>query len=744
MAGFESDYNPGVQGLDVTARPDLQTTQAQNNPQGDRIFQLANALGVAQPQIQQLSQQVNKQEVDKATEYANSMTLDQLHQKIINKELPTYSSPLFQATVEHFWGENQAIQLEQDTRQKIATGQLKDDQGNLISTPQQINAYLTQRRQEILGDNPTQFMQEGVNKTWGSVLNSVQSANSSLQIRQATEKAEMVSATNVEAMFHQVTDPAWKPSDGSEPTDTNRAAAIAQRMELVSKTTAPLLQQQREMALGTLYVAAEAGKTGVVQELLKQNVNGVSVQSLAGEAQARRALQVAQMYERENVQQEINPQLRTFYEQASQGLLDRPAVEAFVNKYGQHLSPEMPETLYRVEEAVNQRTGDAIAKMAAENQAKDDNAKAQQVVDAHLAAGTFSETPSITVRTPTGTTEPFNAKQYAIDTLTTNTANMPINKAVPVWAQNDLENPSWKGALSSGAASFSTVLQSTAGKGPGHLDQTAQQSIQLYRQLSQVDPVYADKVAGDNVKDYRNISFLMDHGFPDVNNAALTVMTAKTAGVTDVREAQMAKDIAANVDTVTNPGGVMAHAWNWVTSIGDHENHTPANTAQIEGTIKDMALLLYKSGAASNAKDAVEAAVRAFSPMTLVANGTVYEKKDLPIAPSGFSQGELLTKFIQKVPGAIATSSGYDTSDVVLRPMGNGNFRAFVGALPISSGSRPVIYNKDQIQKWMNEEAKSEVHQRTQRAQIQQQIRSQGIAEPGAYPNADDAGPPQF
>jgi hypothetical protein len=62
---------------------------------------------------------------DRASTYANSMTVDELGKRIKAGDMLASESPVFAATVQHIWGQNTQASMERDVMSKVNKGELK-------------------------------------------------------------------------------------------------------------------------------------------------------------------------------------------------------------------------------------------------------------------------------------------------------------------------------------------------------------------------------------------------------------------------------------------------------------------------------------------------------------------------------------------------------------------------------------------------------------------------------------------
>lgn len=141
----------------VQARPMAQTEHVQQ----DRWRGLAEAFAQGGLMVEQVRAQKEREHTERATKFANSVTVDELGKRIKAGDMLTSEFPVFAATVQHIWGANTQVQAEQDVLGKVARGELK------FASPAEADSYLTETRNTLL-QGTSRFSTAGFDKARGA------------------------------------------------------------------------------------------------------------------------------------------------------------------------------------------------------------------------------------------------------------------------------------------------------------------------------------------------------------------------------------------------------------------------------------------------------------------------------------------------------------------------------------------------------------------------------------------------
>lgn len=691
MSRVDPGYAPRPEGVQVTASPNIATEQARFDPRSSSAFRLAEALSAAGPEIDRVSARVQDSERDAARAYANSMTVDELGKKIKSGEMLPSQSPVFAATLHHIYGENTMAHLERDTLSKLQTGQLK------FNTQEELDQYLTEARNGALqGQN--KFALAGFDKGFDQFKTTLSTANARITNEQFMQRGVQEGEDNLHSVLTQVTSPTFKG------TKADAAATITGRYQLLRKTALLRDEQAKEALGGLLASVAQSGDQDLMSELLKQKLdNGISVQSLLGSTKAASLQQHTLIQDDKNQRQRVDVELRPFVEWADKGELEgknRKQFDAWINKNERWITTA---TIHSITNA-NLHAQERAKRQLLENQmlaaAQTSVANAQQSTMAAIEGGNYAFLPQQKVMTPNGEAADFKQKEFAQEYLMKRGASLPFDKQVQLWETNGLPNPEWEKVVQAGVSNVASVGWTYDGKNVGQLNPQGQAAIQKYLEISAVSPAAADKLAGKDADLMSDIKFMIERGgMPDLSQAAAFVNQVHRSGIAKADYDSMKAKVKSAVDDVVFP-----HFWSrpvdWVKGFFGNDQ---TNLVAVQHDIRRRAELLVQSGQVKDPETAVKATVEylANPAVTSKVNGTLYYNKDLPTAPKGEEPSKWFGRFIDEVPGKLATDRKMDPKDVRLEVNQAGGFTAWIAGVPLTDSKGNVVtYTKQQVSAW--------------------------------------------
>lgn len=691
MSRVDPGYAPRPEGVQVTASPNIATEQARFDPRSSSAFRLAEALNAAGPEIDRVSARVQDSERDAARAYANSMTVDELGKKIKSGEMLPSQSPVFAATLHHIYGENTMANLERDTLSKLQTGQLK------FNTQEELDSYLTEQRNDVLqGQN--KFAIAGFDKGFDQFKTALSTANARITNEQFMQRGVQEGEDNLHSVLTQVTSPTFRG------TKADAAAAITGRYQLLRKTALLRDEQAKEALGGLLASVAQSGDQGLMDELLRQKLdNGLSVQALLGSTKAASLQQHTLIQDDKNQRQRVDVELRPFVEWADKGELEgknRKQFYEWINKNERWITTA---TIHSITNA-NLHAQERAKRQLLENQmlaaAQASVANAQQSTMAAIEGGNYAFLPQQKVMTPNGEATDFKQKEFAQEYLMKRGASLPFDKQVQLWETNGLSNPEWEKVVQAGVSNVASVGWTYDGKNVGQLNPQGQAAIQKYLEIAAVSPAAADKMAGKDADLMSDIKFMIERGgMPDLSQAAAFVNQVHRSGITKLDHDSMKAKVKSAVDDVVFP-----HFWSrpvdWVKGFFGNDQ---TNLIAVQHDIRRRAELLVQSGQVKDPEAAVKATVEylANPAVTSKVNGTLYYNKDLPTAPKGEDPSKWFGRFIDEVPGKLATDRKMDHKDVRLEVNQAGGFTAWIAGVPLTDAKGNVVtYTKQQVSEW--------------------------------------------
>ena len=702
MPRVDSGYAPRPEGIQVAASPNIATEQARLDPYGSSAFRLAEALRVAGPEIDKIAERVQDSEREAAHAYAKSMTVDALGKKIKSGEMLPSQSPVFAATLHHIYGENAMDHLGRDKLSKLQTGKLK------FNTQEELDQHLTEARNSVLqGQN--KYTIAGFDKGWDQLKNELSTANARITDAQFSKRGLQEGEDNLHTVLTQVTSPTF------QGTKADAAAALVGRYQWLRGATL-LRDEQAEVALGGLLDSvAQSGDKDLLNELMKQKLDeGRSVRAFLGLDKAASLQQQALMRDDQNQYQRVDVEIRQFFEWADKYELEgkkRQQFDEWIKKNERWVTTDTRRSIINA----HLRAKELAKRQLLDNQmlaaAQASVAKAQQAVMAAIDGGRYASLRQQKEITPKGEVIDFKQKEFAQEYLMKRGDSMPFDKQVKMWETADLNNPEWEKEVQSFGSNVASVGWTYDGKNVGKLNPQGEAALQKYLGIAAVSQAAADKTAGKHSALMSHIKFMMERGgMPDMSQAAAFVYQGYSSGITKADFDLTKAKVQSAVDAVVSPH--WSHPVDWVKSLF---GNGPTNLTALKHDIRLRSELLVLSGQVKDPETAVKVTVEYYAnpAVTTKVNGTVYHNKDLPTVPKEENPEKWFGRFIDEVPGKLATDRKMDRKDVHLEPNQAGGFTAWIAGVHLTDAKGHVVtYTKRQITEWIAQKHEEDLHNR--------------------------------
>lgn len=748
MSRLQINDNFGNERLQTQARPIATTMVSQAAPPAlaeDKWRGLGQVFAGAEMLVETNRAFHETQDRERASKYANSMTVDELGKRIKAGDMLASESPVFAATVQHIWGQNSQAAIERDVLSKVNTGKLK------FKDPTEIDSYLTENRNTTLSGQ-SQYASAGFDKGYANLRTKLMDNVARVNDKAIVEQAGAAASDSLGNKLLEVTGPEFKG------TPQEAAGAVMAHYDVLRRTQVMNDATAKGALTEVITRAATSGKKDLLASLLSSELPDIgTVRGFLGETKAATLTAQAGSQFDQGQRKRIDEEILPFMQQSDTGSLN---VDKFmewaqspVNK--DYTSAATIHAITRANMASLAQQHKAFEKAQIQGAVLQSEHEAMKRVDAAMTNGTLWEvqgTKNPTVLTTSGDTKDFNVKKYAEDSLTRRTAGMPFDQQVSAWAMNGLANPDWDNQMKAGLMNLSSIGVDSKGKPTGELNQAGMKAIELFKQLDGTNPDYAKQVAGDTAyKRFSDITFLTHLGRApaDAASIAANVASGAIAGSTgDKLDKQVASEIGkltgtpwmdwlANTANTTydvvrnnNPlaltgafaygalkefGGVeKPPEWLKVDRSDSAMRNTTPNTAQVHGMVKRYATLLAHSGQVGDATEALRIAVDYIRrpEVSTQVNGTLYLRSELPAAPNASrTQGEWLERFIDAVPKARAKDLKFPGESVRLEFDERANiYRAFVAGIPLTDASGGIMaWQKGAIQQWYSTQAHMDV-----------------------------------
>jgi hypothetical protein len=412
------------------------------------------------------------------------------------------------------------------------------------------------------------------------------------------------------------------------------------------------------------------------------------------------------MQDDNNQHQRVDVEIRPFFEWADKGELEgknRKQFDEWINKNERWITTS---TIHSITNS-NLHAQERAKRQLLDNQmlaaAQTSVANAQQATMSAIEGGNYAFLPQQKVMTPKGETTDFKQKEFAQEYLMKRGASLPFDKQVQLWETNGLTNPEWEKVVQANVSNIASVGWPYDGKNVGQLNPQGKAALQKYLEIAAVSPAAADKLAGKDAALMSDIKFMIERGgMPDLSQAAAFVNQVHRSGITKADYDSMKSEVESAVKDVVFP-----HFWSrpvdWVKGFFGNDQ---TNLVAIQHDIRRRAELLVHSGQVKDPETAVKATVEylANPAVTSKVNGTMYYNKDLPTAPKGEEPSKWFGRFIDEVPGKLATARKMDHKDVRLEVNQAGGFTAWIAGVPLTDTKGNVVtYTKQQVSEWIGQ-----------------------------------------
>lgn len=741
MSRVQINDQYGGERLQTRAQPIAQTHTTQQAPDGSQWEGLAKAFASGEFMATQLRNQQETEDQQRASAYANSMTVAELGKKIKAGEMLASESPVFAATVQHVWGENSHAALSREVLSKVTTGELK------FNSPEEIDTYLTEARNSTLagqGKYAVSGFDKGYQELRKNLMNSVAKVND----KENVEKAGIEATDSLANALLQVTSAEFKG------TPQEAANAVLDKYHLLRHTKVMPDGEAKGALAEVLTRAAAGGQTQVLDALLNSQLPDVgSVRAFLGETKAQTLIANGKSQfdqgQRKRIDDEVLPHMLSSDDgslnvEKFMGWANDPANKDYISSATVH------GIITRNQQAIAQNAAE-LRKAQVRGAVLASEHEARKKVDAALSIGslfTVQGTNTPKVLTQTGDTKDFDVVSYAEQALKAKTANMPFQQQVSAWSMNGLINPDWDKELKAGLFNLASIGLDSKGKPTGQLNDAGRQAIALFGNLDAVSPDAARQTAGEGgYKRFSDIAFLVHMG-RDVSDAASIAANVAQGHISEGSQAKLSAGVSKAVTEMTGESWlewlgnkkdrVIDFAWGrqdelatayaagikmlggtppaWMTE-GPQRNNV-ANTSQVHAWVSRYAQLLAQSGQVGDADSALKAAVDYVSNprVSTRINGTLYLRSELPTPPNQMkTQDEWFDQFMNEVPKARAKELGFDGADVRLElDERTRTYRAFVGGLPMTDHSGQIMaWHSGQINQWYTTKAAQETLEAT-------------------------------
>ena len=645
MARVQVESNVRAEALQVIAMPKAQAVQERYDPNASQAYQLANALGAAQPLADRVKERALDNEQAAALQFANRMTPDELRKKIDSGEIPMWKSPLWTATVQHVAGDNTVKSIFRDVDSQIAQGKFK--------TQEEMDAYIKQKRDETLAGK-SGYEVAGFDKNFNQYRDRAANQQNQVVTKRLENEAATVVTEDLSNGVAEITSPAF---DGKTPQD--KVQYILKKYEM-HRTARTLNDDSARGALDAVVLKlAASGNVDLVDEFLKTKLpnNGPSIETYLdvknGQSTGR------------------SLQLRN----------------TAATQFGQ-----------------NQRESEKRALAAtAETIVNAGNVQADELV----AQRNGASMPDITVPTENGSKviKGSDLVEAAVQRQVAANPNMEYADQVRLYKNNGVINKQWQKEYSTAVYNLGEITIDADNKASGTLLKGTTEQLEKFAIARQVSEQYAkDLVGEDNYKILNKLQALREAGIPELAQAAGIVNQINRRQYEPQTWGKIQKDVTTAIEDIKNPGIFTGRFWGELFrgEFGSAEK----NLIPIEGNIRELAEALVQGRVTSDSKTAVKMASEYMAKSVVQVNNTLYMRTDLPKVPQGEDEIKWFERYQKEVIIPRLNKMGIDPSvgDLTLLPQKGGQPMFVVTnrgmPLPLEGGVGLFSVTNAEIEAW--------------------------------------------
>ena len=294
----------------------------------------------------------------------------------------------------------------------------------------------------------------------------------------------------------------------------------------------------------------------------------------------------------------------------------------------------------------------------------------------------------------------------AVDKQIQANPNMPLTEQVRLYANNGVENDSWKRELSTAVFNIGEINIDAQGKPTGQLLQPTVTALDKFSQIRQVSESYAKALVGDEAyKTLDKIQALREGGVPDAHQAAALVNQVNRRALEPKTWGNIQKNVTSEMSNITNPSMFTGRFWGELFrgEFGEGEK----NIIPVAGNLQQLAETYLAARIAPDAKTAVKMASDYMQKSVVQVNNTLYMASDIPPVPSGENGVKWFEQYQKDVLVPRLNKMGIDPdiSNLTLIPQKGGQATYLVAnkaqPLPSESGAGLLIVNGSDIQAWV-------------------------------------------
>lgn len=610
-----------------------------------------------------------------ADSFSNSLTLEQITERVKNGDMPADSSPVFKARVEHNYGANYLSQMTRDAQEKAANGEFTQEGRNSSDV---FEEYLTNSRNEFL-KGASKYTVAGFDKDYNATKEKLQNIIST----QATSE-NIIAAQGSVAESLIGTLEGFKGADAFGVSKLGSGAIPA--MIAAYKTQTKQLTLPPNIRKGVLAMMANelvnsGDEEGLAEFMATELDNGVSVRSVvSGKNPAAHRLLTSQAKEKNRAK---NREQAEFYhdrytQQAETGDLD-------VTGFAEARKRFEPYADFSSIVTMNQSRQNAMAKEADKlerTQAYTNSVNSfQDVVSGDvaltIATGEVPNRPDRVVTKPSGSSETLSYEDTVVAGIESKAEGNPELKARLYSAYGFTDEASKRTFNQLASGIYNSVNKD------GVLPASVIQQYESFKMYNGTNPAYTKKLMGENYDILRDFDISVRSGVsPEQAASTLRLIAQSSLEGGDISNKKLLTAVDVKMADITD------RSWfsNALVRFGNNPNERDLflgddaqyGVGEISSAVKRNAKGLLLSGQSRDPAAAIDAAYNTMLSTGAVkkANGQLYWASDLPQKiPEGMTPVEGMEVYRSAVR---ATLQSYelevDEENIMLLPNRNGSF----------------------------------------------------------------------
>ena len=646
-------YNPSVELAQVKALPNLQDVQVRRDA-NTKAQQLIAQFGGLEPQIKESQKLIEESDRQQAEQMVNSMTTDELSEKIKSGELHNAHSPVFNATVNHIHYDNLAQNTQRDLLQKLQDGSFgnqfdsdpessKYDANGMLNPQyrngnQKLEQYLLeQRNQQLAGAD--KFGIAGYDKYWHPFVQSALKTNTEVLSKKALEAGHN---TAVEGYMGSIA------GAGTPDEKLSRFLEMDNKADWIFKGDKGKRLNARLVPLGAL---ADAGDVETLDKILNtKDKDGISIGSTLGTS--------------------VNSLRSKAYSQAQ-----AIANKAEVNRLKDISDTSITAIHQTVQENIKSGTAWKIPEEVPYD--KPDGTKGYMKTEPIILQGLSAQADQLNV--------PPEQKELA---------------RLNLFNKNGYADPDSKIKVMAAIHNLNSVEYDEKGKPLGQLNESLKTGLDLLSKARSVDATghLGRMLAGseDNYNLLDNIDIIRKNTGMTLEESASIVARASGSSTYKDESAAVSKGAAKILDTLN-------HGW-FMNLFGAEDNATFNIENVKRGAVKTANLLV---SAGMSPDGAIKAVSENFARNVVNINGNLLYTRAIPNIPEANDQiaggsPALMKRWLEEIGGQAAYQTGFNPKEVQVSVDPDGNtFTLTARGQPLNGNGHQFQYTKKDIEKWM-------------------------------------------